>query len=420
MNEQTIPAKILVVDDELPLERLISQQFRKKIRAKELEFIFAHNGVEALDKLQADPRIDMVLTDINMPEMDGLTLLEKLKEIVPNVKTVVVSAYSDMANIRKAMNHDAFDFLTKPIDFHDLEVTINRTLDYVQQLRQTQRQLQQVQTQLVQQEKMSALGQLVAGVAHEINNPVGFVAGNLIHAQEYVEDILNLLNLYQKHYPNPEPDIQQEMEAIDFEYLVNDLPNMIASMKSGIERIHQISISLRTFSRCDTFSKIAVNIHEGLDSTLLILRHRLKAKGDRPAIEVIKEYGDLPLVECYPGQLNQVFMNILANAIDAIDECIKEQCHPVPKIWIRTEVLENDYVAIRIADNGIGMTEEVKERLFETMFTTKPIGKGTGLGLSICRQIIEEKHGGQIKCISAPGEGTQFIIEMPTQQLKKA
>lgn len=413
-------AKILVVDDELPIERLICQQFRKKIRAKELEFVFAHNGVEALDKLQNNPQIDMVLTDINMPEMDGLTLLEKLKEIEPSLKTVVVSAYSDMANIRKAMNHDAFDFLTKPIDFQDLEVTINRTLGYVQELKETQRQLQQVQTRLIQKEKMSALGQLVAGVAHEINNPVGFIAGNLTHAQSYINDILKLLHLYQQHYPHPASDIQEEIEQIDLDYLVEDLPQLISSMKVGVERINQITVSLRNFSRSDTSSKVLANIHEGIESTLLILRHRLKASGDRPAIEVVKDYGDLPQVECYPGPLNQVFMNILANAIDALEEAmLKEKTERSPTIKICTEVLEGDFVEIRIADNGVGMTEDVQKQLFEPMFTTKPTSKGTGLGLSISRQIMVEKHKGQLTCCSKLGLGTEFIIKMPIRQIKK-
>lgn len=409
-----MPAKILVVDDELPIERLICQQFRKQIRAKELEFVFAHNGVEALDKLQKDTQIDIVLTDINMPEMDGLTLLEKLKELELNVKAVVVTAYSDMENIRRAMNHDAFDFLMKPINFEDLELTINRTLDTVQQLKQTQQQLQQLQTQVIQQEKMSALGQLVAGVAHEINNPVNFVSGNLSHAQDYIHDLLHLLSLYQQYYPNPEPTLQKEIAAVDLEYLMEDLPHLISSMEVGIERIYQISVALRSFSRADTYSKIPFNLHEGLESTLLILRHRLKANGDRSAIEVIKDYGDLPLIECYPGPLNQVFMNLLANAIDALEESIyQNKINQKPTITIQTQVLEENWVEVRIADNAQGMIEEVKQNLFKPMFTTKPAGKGTGLGLSICHQIVHEKHQGKLTCMSEIGKGTEFLIKLP-------
>lgn len=407
-------ARILVVDDELPVERLICQQFRKQIRTKELEFVFAHNGLEALTKLREDQHIDMILTDINMPEMDGLTLLEKLKELELNVKAVVVTAYSDMENIRKAMNHDAFDFLMKPINFEDLEVTINRTLETVRHIKETQQQLQQIQTQLIQKEKMSALGQLVAGVAHEINNPINFVVGNLTHAHDYIHSMMNLLELYQKYYPEPVPEISQEIEAIELEYLMEDLPQLVSSMKIGVERIHQLSIALRSFSRSDMTKKITVDLHEGLDSTLLILRHRLKGTGTHPAINVVKEYGNLPLISCYPGPLNQVFMNLLANAIDAIDESIYQGIvvQP-PTIRICTNLINENLVEIRIIDNGQGMSEMVKQNLFEPMFTTKPVGKGTGLGLSICDQIIKEKHQGTLSYHSEVGKGTEFIIQMP-------
>ncbi|OKH31956.1 serine/threonine protein kinase [[Phormidium ambiguum] IAM M-71] len=290
--------------------------------------------------------------------------------------------------------------------------------------------LQQTQAQLVQTEKISSLGQLVASVAHEVNNPVSFINGNLHHASEYVQDLLNLLNLYQHHFPSPPAEIQAEIETMELEYIREDLPKMLSSMQVGTDKIREIMQSLRNFSRVDDGSARSVNIHDGLESTLMILQHRLKAKGELKAIRVVKEYGNLPKVECYNGQLNQVFMNILANAIDAME---KERVSNEKEIRIRTE-LENrpliineeesnyssipnyQFVIIRIKDNGPGMTEKVRTKLFNPFFTTKPICKGTGLGLSISYQIVVEKHGGKIECISAPGEGTEFVIMIPLRR----
>ncbi|MEW5859730.1 MAG: PAS domain S-box protein [Cyanobacteriota bacterium] len=287
-------------------------------------------------------------------------------------------------------------------------------------LEQTLHELQQTQAQLVQTEKMSSLGQLVAGIAHEINNPVNFIYGNLAHADEYTKDLLNLLQLYQQHYSHPVPEIQNEMAAIDLDFLIADLPNMLASMKVGAERIRQIVLSLRNFSRLDEAEMKAVDIHEGIESSLLILQNRLKAKPDHPAIQLMKEYGDLPQVECYAGQLNQVFMNLLTNAIDALEEGMghgQENTNSrIPKIRISTSVVNSDRVIISIADNGPGMTEAMKKQLFNPFFTTKPVGKGTGLALSISYQIVVEKHGGQLNCLSEPGKGTEFAIAIPIQQ----
>ena len=288
-----------------------------------------------------------------------------------------------------------------------------------EQLEQSLTELKQAQLQLVQSEKMSALGQLVAGVAHEINNPVSFISGNVSHARGYVQDLFNLLRLYQEKFPNPGDEIEEEIEAIDLQYVREDLPKLISSMKEGTDRIREISTSLRTFSRADVSKKVAFQIHEGLDSTLMILKHRLKANQNRPAIEIVKEYGELPEVACFPGQLNQVFMNLLANAIDALDESNHGRSYDDIKtnpnqITVRTQVLpSNNSVVVGIKDNGPGIPDEVKERLFEHLFTTKPPGKGTGLGLSISRQIIVEKHGGKLSVNSAPGEGAEFAIEIP-------
>lgn len=411
--------KILIVDDEPLLEYLIQQKFRQKIRAKEFEFVFANNGRDAMEKLLANPQFDLVMTDINMPEMDGLTLLNEILSVDKIIKTIVISAYGDLPNIRTAMNRGAFDFLTKPIDFDDMNITMQRALEVVKQSRENLAQLQQTQTQLIQNEKMASIGQLVAGVAHEINNPVGFVLGNIDQAEVYFHNLLNILNLYQEYCCQEQPVVKAEIEAVDLPFILEDLPQLLSSMKEGTKRICQISNSLRTFSRSDTTLKVAFNIHEGIDSTLMILRHQLKAKDNRPEIQVIKEYEALPLVECYPGQLNQVFMNIIANAIDALEvlngkETSAQAEEKLPQIIVRTLVSEDETkVEIRIADNGMGIPEEIQQRVFEHLFTTKAVGKGTGLGLSISRQIVEEKHGGKLYFRSSLNVGTEFIIELP-------
>lgn len=288
-----------------------------------------------------------------------------------------------------------------------------------QELEQTLRELQRTQSQLVQSEKMSSLGQLVAGVAHEINNPVNFIYGNLSYADEYTQSLLRLLALYQKHYPNPHPEILDEADAIDLDFLKVDLFNLLTSMKVGADRIQKIVASLRTFSRMDEAEYKAVDLHEGIDSTLLILQHRLKVKSDRAEIQIKKLYSKLPLVKCYAGQLNQVFMNILVNAIDALEEAIEEISLENPTITIHTEVNMPDYATIRIIDNGLGIPEAICQRLFDPFFTTKPIGKGTGIGLSISYQVVTEKHGGQLYCHSTLGKGTEFVIEIPIEQSAK-
>ncbi|MEG4218437.1 PAS domain S-box protein [Microcoleus sp. Pol14C6] len=285
------------------------------------------------------------------------------------------------------------------------------------QLAATLNQLKATNSQLVQSEKMSSLGLLLAGVAHEINNPVSFIYGNLAHLTNYTQDLFDHLELYQQHYPNPVAEIQEQREKNELDFLAEDLPKILSSMSVGVERICQIVQSLRNFSRHDDSQMKPVNLHEGIDSTLLILNHRLKGNGEKPQIQIVKQYGELPTVECFAGPINQVFMNILSNAIDALEDANSRQsCQEMLKnlsqIRIGTEVVGN-LVEIKIADNGPGITEQVKQQIFDTFFTTKPIGKGTGMGLSISYQIIVERHKGELYCTSELGKGTEFTIRIP-------
>ena len=281
------------------------------------------------------------------------------------------------------------------------------------QLEQTLHQLQETQTKLIHSEKMSGLGQLVAGIAHEINNPVNFIYGNLSHASNYTKQLLDILQLYQSQYPQPEGKIKEALESIDYDFVVEDLPKIMSSMQVGTNRIRSIVLSLRNFSRLDEAENKSVDLHEGIDNTLLILQHRLKPNGTFSGIEIIKDYGELPKIECYAGQMNQVFMNVINNAIDVLSpESGKNIAHPTIRISSRVST-NNTHILVNIADNGPGIRKEVQQRIFDPFFTTKPVGKGTGLGLAISYQIVVEKHGGLMECISEPGKGTEFWIEIP-------
>jgi signal transduction histidine kinase len=313
------------------------------------------------------------------------------------------------------------EVLTIIRDISDRQQAENKIRQQAKELAKALQRLRVTQAQMVQNEKMLSLGQTVAGVAHEINNPINFIYGNVNYASEYIQDLLSLISLYRQCYPVADPAIQAQINAIDLEFLMEDLPKLLSSMKSGAERIRAIVQSLRNFSRLDEAEFKAANVHEGIDSTLMILHSRLTLKLGYPAIQIVKQYGDIPYIDCYPSQLNQVFMNIISNAIDALEEyyhrCTLEQIKACPgSIQISTTLINNQKIAIRIADNGLGINEKVQSRLFDPFFTTKPVGKGSGLGLSISYQIIVEKHNGRLRCFSKPGQGSEFVIELPICQ----
>ncbi|MBD2677066.1 MULTISPECIES: response regulator [Nostoc] len=427
VSEETL---ILVVDDtttnlEIVLEILTNAGF---------EVVTEVNGEKALK--QVESRLpDLILLDVMMPKIDGFETCKKLKENAEtcDIPVIFMTGNSDTDSKIKGLNIGAVDYITKPFHEEELLARIkthlqlrnltktleNRVAERTAALSKALKDLQESQIQLVQTEKMSALGQLVAGVAHEINNPVGFIHGNLGHASVYFQAMAKLIELYQQHYPHPVAEIQEEIAAMDLQHMLWDLPNLISSMKEGVQRIRNISTSLRNFSRADSDRKVYCNIHDGIDSTIMILKHRLKASEYRPNIEIIKNYGNLPELECFSGQLNQVFMNILANAVDALEESnlgrsyIEIETNP-NQIWIQTSLAEDqNHVLIRIKDNGVGMSPEVRQKIFDHLFTTKPVGQGTGLGLSIARQIVVEKHGGSLEVNSAPDQGSEFIIKLP-------
>jgi two-component system, NtrC family, sensor kinase len=323
----------------------------------------------------------------------------------------------DMTERAEVFSQDEIGELAKSFNkmAEELSLREHTSQQQMQQLQATLKELREAQTQLIQAEKMSSLGQMVAGIAHEINNPTSFIYGNLSHLTKYINDVLKLLQLYQQYYPGSNTEINQFMEEIDLEYLQQDLPKLIDSLNVGSERIQKIVLSLRNFSRLDESEYKLADIHSGIDSTLMILNHRLKAQPHRCAITVSKEYADLPFIECYPGQLNQVFMNILSNAIDALEEAM-EKNFIQPQIQIRTQQITPEIISIHIIDNALGMQETQIAKIFDPFFTTKPIGKGTGLGLSISYQIITDKHNGQLECLSVPGKGTEFIMKIPITQ----
>ncbi len=415
---------ILVVDDTPMNLEVISEALSEA----GFEVAIATDGERALKQLQYSLP-SLILLDVMMPGIDGFETCRRLKasQATRNIPVIFMTALSDVADKVKGLSLGAVDYISKPFQIEEVLARIKTHLQVRQlskalekqtaELTTTVEQLKHSQLQLVQSEKMSSLGQLVAGVAHEINNPITFIQGNITYAQTYIQDLVQHLQLYQQQSSGEK--IAAHAEEIELEYLLKDLPAIFTSLQEGSKRIANISNSLRIFSRNDNTTKVPLDIHEGIDSTLLILNHRLKANGKHPAIEVIKDYGDFPPVKCFAGPLNQVFMNLLANAIDALEDGNKgfsfDEIRANPNcIKIKTHLNDSgDSILIRIQDNGIGMSDAVKEKIFDHQFTTKPVGKGTGLGLSIAHEIIVVKHQGTLEIDSTLGKGSEFIISLP-------
>ncbi|MEM9220034.1 MAG: response regulator [Cyanobacteria bacterium P01_F01_bin.150] len=422
--------EILVVDDipanlEVIIETLSSAQYNVSA---------VTSGKRALKQLQRNAP-SLILLDIQMPEMDGFETCQHIKSNpeTANIPIIFITALSDTESVVKGFSLGAVDYLTKPFREAELlaRVQTHLTLHLLTEQLEEQvnhrtaelecalEEVHESKLQLIQQEKMSALGNLVAGVAHEVNNPVGFLNGSISNTKEYLQDFLDYLELYQQQHPPVSPALQEKAEEIDLDFLLDDFPKMLNSMQYACDRISKITTHLRTFARTDTYQKNRANLNDCLDSTLLLLKYRLKKTSHRSAIQVIKRYSTLPGIDCFPNQINQVFMNILANAIDVFDEAAQQMPQEsnaimAPTITIQTEYLpEQNSIQTQIHDNGKGMEPGVKAQIFEHLFTTKQVGKGTGLGLAIANQIITEKHGGAIACDSELGKGTTFIITLP-------
>ena len=423
---------ILVVDDTPANLAILSEA----LNDADFEVAIATDGESAISQAKLSLP-SLILLDVMMPGMDGFETCRRLKgsKVTKNIPIIFMTALSDSIDKVKGLSLGAVDYVTKPFQeaeliarvrtqlklYHLTEHLEHQVAERTAEVEQALQQLQLSQVQLVQSEKMAALGKLVAGVAHEINNPLNFIHANLNHMEEYTQIFLTFIELYQKNYPNPVDDIQEQAEDVNLSFIRSDVIKILASMKIGTKRIREIVLSLRNFSRIDEAEFKAVDIHEGIESTLIVLQHRFKVQPKGPEIQLIREYDKLPLVECYSGLLNQVFMNILANAIDSLEEAnaklADQQIQDRPnKIIIRTSIIDTESVQIMVIDNGCGIPENIRPYIFDPFFTTKPVGKGTGMGLSISYQIITEKHKGQLKCFSEVGQETKFVIQIPIHQ----
>ncbi|MEH2250600.1 sensor histidine kinase [Nostoc sp.] len=409
---------VLVVDDN-PANLQVLSSF---LDQSSFEVWASRSGEKAIQRLDNDHLPDLILLDIMMPGMDGFETCKHLKSDprIQDIPIIFMSALSDPAEKVKGLRLGAVDYITKPFQYEEVLVRIEHQLklkNLTKSLITKNAELQQAQTQLIQAEKVATLGHLTAGIAHEVNNPINFIAGNLNFVEQYVKEVVDLLKLYQKYLPDPPVEIQNAIKTKDISFLLNDLSKIIQSMQVGTDRVTEIVSSLNKFSRHRDAGKKLANLHEGLESTLLILGHRLKTNAHCPAIKLIKKYGELPPIECYPGEINQVFMNLICNAFDAIEETQRNQeFEGISKytgvIRIQTESI-GERVILRIADNGSGISEADQTKIFDAFYTTKTIGKGTGLGLSIAYQIVVNNHCGKLTCHSIQGESTEFVIELP-------
>ena len=417
---------ILVVDDTPNNLRFLQNIFNNydyKVRV-------ALNGKLALKSVNFN-KPDLILLDIKMPEMNGYQVCRALKEQTEtaDIPVIFISALDEGIDKVKAFEAGGVDYINKPLNEYEVMVRVNHQILLNQQQKQllvqneqlskAYKQLQLTQSQLLQQEKMASLGQLVAGVAHEINNPVNFIYGNIIPARSYTNDLLQLVSLYQKHYPTPHAEIQEQIELIELEFIQEDFSRLLQSMEEGATRIKKIVNSLQKFCRVDKTNNQQADLHQGIESTLLLLQHRLKKQQKRAEIQVIKEFADLPLVKCNLEEINQVFMNLLSNALDALEEKMSQQSDFIPQLRITTQVqtiAEQEFthkVMIRVVDNGVGIPAAIQDSLFNPFFTTKSVGKGIGLGLAVAYSIVVKNHDGRFYFNSSVSEGTEFVIELP-------